>query len=103
MRTRSVQLVTSWWVVGVWAALSLATGLVSVVAVLQPAWYVRYSQIHAQDAQGVAFQVSEWCGCAPEVVCFPNNQICFPVSIHSLTHSATHLLVVLPGHYFSHL
>lgn len=52
-----MQLVTSWWVVGVWAALSLATGLVSVVAVLQPAWYVRYSQIHAQDAQGVAFQV----------------------------------------------
>lgn len=58
MRTRSVQLVTSWWVVCVWAVLSLSTGLVSVVAVLQPAWYVRYSQIHAQDAQGVAFQVS---------------------------------------------
>ena len=57
MRTRSVQLVTSWWVVCVWAAVSLATGLVSVVAVLQPAWYVRYSQIHAQDVQGVAFQV----------------------------------------------
>lgn len=52
-----MQLVTSWWVVCVWAAVSLATGLVSVVAVLQPAWYVRYSQIHAQDAQGVAFQV----------------------------------------------
>ncbi|XP_071530797.1 LOW QUALITY PROTEIN: uncharacterized protein [Panulirus ornatus] len=57
MRARSVQLVTSWWVVGVWAALGIATGVISVVTVLQPAWYVRYTVIHAQEARGVAFQV----------------------------------------------
>ncbi|XP_069172528.1 uncharacterized protein [Procambarus clarkii] len=57
MRARAVQLVTSWWVVGVWAALGITTGVISVVTVLQPAWYVRYSLIHAQDARGVSFKV----------------------------------------------
>lgn len=57
MRARSVQLMTSWWVVGVWAALGITTGVISVVTVLQPSWYVRYSLIHAQQARGVSFQV----------------------------------------------
>ncbi|XP_042204183.1 uncharacterized protein LOC121853870 isoform X2 [Homarus americanus] len=57
MRARSVQLVTSWWVVGVWALLGITTGVISVVTVLQPSWYVRYSLLHAQEAHGVVFQV----------------------------------------------
>lgn len=85
-----MQLVTSWWVVCVWAALSLATGLVSVVAVLQPAWYVRYSQIHAQDAQGVAFQVSEGpCVHLEQVLCATIHQ---NASLSALIQSLTPLL-----------
>lgn len=58
MRARSVHLVTSWWVVGVWAALGICTGVISVATVLQPTWYVRYSFIYAQEARDINFQVS---------------------------------------------
>ncbi|XP_064112371.1 uncharacterized protein LOC135219494 [Macrobrachium nipponense] len=57
MRARSAYLMTSWWVVGIWIGLTLLTGIVSVISVTQPTWYVRYTLVHAQALQEVAFQV----------------------------------------------
>ncbi|KAK7082738.1 hypothetical protein SK128_007306 [Halocaridina rubra] len=60
MRARTVHLMTSWWVVVVWATLGVVTGVISVITVLQPAWYLRYSHIHAkpfQDHNVISFKV----------------------------------------------
>ncbi|XP_068216399.1 uncharacterized protein [Palaemon carinicauda] len=57
MRARSAYLMTSWWVVGIWIGLTLLTGIVSVISVIQPTWYVRYTLVHAQALQEVTFQV----------------------------------------------
>ncbi|XP_066977299.1 uncharacterized protein [Macrobrachium rosenbergii] len=57
MRARSAYLMTSWWVVGIWIGLTLLTGIVSVISVTQPTWYVRYTLVHAQALQEVTFQV----------------------------------------------
>ncbi|XP_076060740.1 uncharacterized protein LOC143036824 [Oratosquilla oratoria] len=50
MRARAVRLATSWWVVGLWVSVGVVSGVVGVVTLVQPAWYVRPTNLYSTGA-----------------------------------------------------